>query len=62
LLLTACQPGSSGPLVPFEGTGGAPLVKGGGPSAMLRSGAVTVALLGRWASEGEQTLDIRYTD
>ncbi|WP_433910831.1 hypothetical protein [Sphingomonas yabuuchiae] len=62
LLLTACQPGSGGPLVPVEGTGGAPVVKGGGPSATLRSGAVTVTLSGQWASEGEQTLDIRYTN
>lgn len=60
LLLTACQPGSAGPLVPIEGTGGAPVVKGGGPSTTLRSGAVTVTLSGQWASEGEQTLDIRY--
>ncbi len=60
LLLTACQPDSAGPLVPIEGTGGAPVVKGGGPSTTLRSGAVTVTLSGQWASEGEQTLDIRY--
>lgn len=62
LLATACQPGAAGPLEPLGGQGGAPVVRGSGPSVTVDAGSVRVAVSGQWTSHREQTLYLRYTN
>lgn len=61
LLLSACQPGSAGTLMPEAGPG-IDLVRGedDGDTAVFQAGQTTVRVAGTWASQGAQVMHVRY--
>lgn len=61
LLLSACQSGSAGALMPEAGPG-VELVRGedDGDTAAIGAGGAVVRVAGTWASEGAQVLHVRY--